>query len=78
MLSAGEGVNQGIHLRTVANRLLDVTQGAVNTVGGNHGISHGGTSISCQHAEGGRLASTIHSQQTKALEIGGWGYSPEL
>jgi len=73
VLSASEGVNQSVHLRTVANQLLDMTQRVVNAVGGNHSISHGGTGVSRKHAEGGRLASTIHSQQTKTLEIEGVG-----
>ena len=70
MLSACQWVYEGIHLGAVTNRMLDLTKGVADAVGGNDSVSHGCSSVAGQHTKSGRLASTIHTKQTKTLGKG--------
>ena len=70
MLSACQWVYEGIHLGAVTNRMLDLTKGVADAVGGNDSVSHGCSSVASQHTKSGRLTSTIHTKQTKTLGKG--------
>ena len=70
MLSACQWVYEGIHLGAVTNRMLDLAKGVADAVGGNDSVSHGCSSVAGQHTKSGRLASTIHTKQTKTLGKG--------
>ncbi len=67
MLATRQLIDKSIHLRTITHRLLYMAAGFGQFVTGYHCVPSGGSNVSSEHFEGGGLARSIYTKQTKTL-----------